>query len=161
MHRRWRLLASIASVSWLLVGRAGAQVRDTPPPQLVGCYALTVGPWSPPLRDSTHYAIPARVRLDTARAERGPGWKLTPNIQYPGGRSMRGLPNWLAGGDSAVLTWSNGFTPTVVTLHVRDSSLVGEAVALSDAHYDGEPPRPRPPVSTVRRPCSGVAEPGS
>ena len=154
MRRGYRLLASIVSISSPFVARFGAQVRNgTAPPQFIGCYALTVGPWSRPLRDSTHYVVPSRVHLDTARAERGPGWKLTPNIQYLGGSSMRGFPSWSAGGDSVVLTWTNGFTPTVVTLHVRDSLLVGDAVALTDARYVGEPPRPRAPVSAVRRPC--------
>ena len=102
------------------------------------------------------YRIPPLVRLDTLPNGRGDGWRLTPDITYPYAHEFRGFPMWRVLGDSARLTWSNGFTPTVVTLGAADSALVGTAVALSDVHRVGEPPRPRARVVLRRRSCDGA-----
>ena len=102
--------------------------------------------------NSSFYAVPRRLVLDTAVAARG-GWRLMPNIQYPNDRPFPGLPRWEVRGDSVVLSWSNGFTPTIIALRTRGTVLTGEAVALSDAHFIGEPPRPRASVTMRRQPC--------
>jgi hypothetical protein len=64
-----------------------------------------------------------------------------------------GTPRWDVHGDTVVLAWSNGFTPTIITLRPQGTLLVGEAVALTDAYYIGEPPRPRASVILRRQQC--------
>jgi hypothetical protein len=136
-----------------------AQSRPLTPVEVAGCYALTLGLWSRPLEgDPRYHALPDTVRLDTLPAEHG-GWRLSPDIAYPGGHRFPGRPRWLVKGDSVELGWSNGFVPTVVSLARRaNGTLRGRVVALSDAHVAGEPPPPSALV-TARRvscPASGV-----
>jgi hypothetical protein len=154
---------------WLLVTAAAALTTNAEgqstraPVDIAGCYALSVGAWSPALGgDEGYHDIPGRVRLDTVRVEtpRGittpRGWKLSPNIEYPtpGRATFPGTPRWEASADTIRLIWSNGFSPTIITLQRTDSALVGEAVAETDAHPIPEPPRPRASVVARRQPCS-------
>jgi len=147
---------TIAFALWAVCSRPGA-AQDTPAERIAGCYTLTLGPWSPALGpDSAYYAVPRAVRLDTAASAAsayGPGRRLSPNIQYPRLAAFPGTPRWEIRDGGVVLTWSNGFTPTIISLHVRDSVLVGTATALSDAHSIGEPPRPRAVVTARRHAC--------
>ena len=137
-----------------------AQSPTAAPKDVVGCYALTVEPWSRPVGgDGRYYAVPKIVRLDTLAVEGG-GWRLLPNIAYPNGRHLP-PPRWLVVRDSIQLVWSNGYQPTVVSL-VRQArgSLRGQVVALSDAHVAGEPPPARARVTARRAECpSGFAPP--
>ena len=128
----------------------GAQARPDAF-RFAGCYALsvTVPPPGPP--DTTRYAIPRRIRLDTVAAEGGWGWKLTPNLRYPEPSPF--WPNWHVRGDSVTLTWSNGFGANVVTLRVRDSLLVGEAFSSTDNQLGTDSPRPYAAVTALRQPC--------
>ncbi len=125
---------------------------DANPLRFAGCYKLELGPWSPAFADSLYHAIPLRVTLDTVVAAQGPGWRLLPNIRYPGGHVH--TPWWEADRDKVVLNWTNGFTPTIVTLRPRGSALVGEAVALTDVEDIGDP-HPRARVTIRRVQCSG------
>lgn len=104
-----------------------AQSRSAPL-EVAGCYALAVGPWSRPLEgDPRYHALPDTVRLDTVTAEHG-GWRLHPDIAYPGGGRFPGRPRWLMKGDSIDLAWSNGYQPTVVSLARRgDGTLRAES----------------------------------
>lgn len=147
----WRALAAII-LSTVPFARSAAQV-EVSPLRFAGCFILDLGPWSPPLTDTIDYAVPRRVELDTAGIELGKGWRLIPNIQYPGGRTFPGTPNWDVHRDTIVLAWSNGFTPTFIRLRPQGALLVGEAVALTDAYVIGEPPRPRASVTLRRRQC--------
>ena len=153
------LALTIAFALCAVCGRPGA-AQDTPAASIAGCYTLTLGPWSPTLGpDSAYYAVPRAVRLDTAAfaasppSTYGPGRRLSPNIQYPRPAAFPGTPRWEIRDGGVVLTWSNGFTPTIIRLYVGDSVLVGTATALSDAHPIGEPPRPRAAVTARRHPC--------
>jgi hypothetical protein len=149
-HQRILVAILLASVScW----PCAAQI-DAAPLRFAGCYALDLGRWSPPLgRDSIFYAVPRRIVLDTAPTDRGRGWRVSPNIRYPNARVFPGTPRWEVRADTVVLTWSNGFTPTIVKLLPRGTLLAGDAVALTDVHFTGEPPRPRAPVTIRRQEC--------
>jgi hypothetical protein len=137
------------SLALLLASSAKAQVQDLP-----GCYSLVVSEWSPAIgADSVYHRIPLSVVLDTT--PRGRGWVMTPDIAYPGGNRFRTTPRWEAIGDTLVLTWSNGYVPTVLRLVAHGPDFVGEAIALSDAHPVPEPPRPRAQVRARRQPCKG------
>lgn len=155
----WLLLTAAAA----LTTNAEGQSTTRAPVDIAGCYALSVGAWSTPLGgDEGYHDIPGLVRLDTVRVEmpRGMktprGWTLSPNIVYPpsGRMTFPGTPRWEASADTIRLIWSNGFSPTIITLQHKDSALVGEAIAETDAHPIPEPPRPRASVVARRRPCS-------
>jgi hypothetical protein len=154
-------LALIASAPHPARGQGAA------PSEIAGCYTVSIGLWSPALgRDAALHAIPSDVRLDTVAAERGGGWRLSPNIPYPRSNATLVTPRWrMVFGDDVRLTWSNGATVTIVQLTpVPGKKLVGEAVAPNDGHLDAdpgvqwwnnEPPGPRAPALLEPRPCSG------
>jgi hypothetical protein len=119
---------------------------------VAGCYALTVGEWSQPLRESTAFhLLPSVIRLDTAAASRG-GRLVSPDISFPAGHTMRGTPRWEIIGDTIRVLWSNGFSPTTVWLGRSGDHLEGRAEASSDARQSGKPNWPRAKV--VARPAS-------
>ena len=125
------------------------------PKDVVGCYVLTVEPWSRPVGGDGRYdMLPKIVRLDTLAVEGG-GWRLRPNVAYPHGRYLP-PPRWLVVRDSIHLVWSNGYQGTVVSLaRAARGSLRGQAVALSDV---GGEPTPRARVTARRAACpSGFA----
>jgi len=110
-----------------------------PPTSFAGCYSVVRGAWILRLgTDSAFHRIPNRVRLDTIPVDRD-GWRLSPDID-PAGNRFPGTPRWNIRGDSAILLWSNGFTPTNVTLHHHGDVLSGTAFAHSDAIGPGPPP---------------------
>jgi hypothetical protein len=122
--------------------------------QLSGCYELTVSDWNRPLGgDEGFHTIPTSIRLDTVSALRG-GRVLAPDISYPAGRSMRGLPRWEILGDTLRLVWSNGFSPTIVRLTEKAHELSGWAEATSDAIPAGKPNWPRAKVVARRSACA-------
>ena len=122
--------------------------------QLSGCYELTVSEWSRPLGgDEGFHTIPTSIRLDTVPALRG-GRVVTPDISYPMGRSMRGLPRWEILGDTVRIVWSNGFSPTIVRLTKKGHELSGWAEASSDAIPPGKPNWPRAKVVARRIECA-------
>jgi hypothetical protein len=75
-------------------------------------------------------------------------------MTYPSGASFGfpKTPRWEASGDTVRLIWSNGFTPTIVTLVRTGAILVGEAVAESDARPI--PARPLPRATVTAEPLS-------
>jgi hypothetical protein len=117
-----------------------------------GCYAVTVGAWSPPDPNPAYHRVPPRIRLDTTPTSRKGGWVLSPNIAYPYHGAFPGTPAWSLSGDTMRLLWSNGFQTTSVTLVRTDSVWTGDAVAGSDA-VTGAPP-PRAHVTIRRELCS-------
>ena len=143
----------------ILIASALHTVRGQAVPlsQIVGCYAVSIGIWSPALqRDARLRAVPANVLLDTLPAERG-GWRLSPNIEYPASDATPRTPRWqMVFGDDVRLTWSDGVALTIAQLiPVPGKGLVGEVVALSDAGlepspnaqwWNNEPPGPRAPA---------------
>jgi hypothetical protein len=121
---------------------------------LAGCYQVTVSDWSRPLGgDEGYHTIPTSIRLDTVPALRA-GKVVTPDIHYPSGRSMRGLPRWEILGDTVRIVWSNGFSPTIVRLTRRGNELTGWAEATSDAIPVGKPNWPRADILARRVACA-------
>jgi len=149
----------------LVLGITGAPARgqssSVHAANLAGCYTLTRGAWSRPFGDSTFHKMPPVVSLDSAAASPSGGWQLRPDIPHPFGRRFPGTPKWTLRGDTVMLMWSDGFTPTRVALTRRtDGSLSGRAVALSDAHDEREPPPPDADVILRRTTCpEGFDEP--
>jgi hypothetical protein len=116
----------------LLLGTAGELIAQQPSTQ-PQCYHLTVGPWQPPLGpDPSYHRIPSVVRLDTLAWD-STARVLEPAIAYPDRKQFPRTPRWELRGDTVRLVWSNGFTPTIVTLVRQGTGLEGEAVAESDA----------------------------
>ncbi len=153
MKHRAPALLSLAVV--LIAPSARSQL----PSSLAGCYGVTRSEWKPSLGlDSVGHRIPPVVRLDTVSAGSGIGWVLGPNISYQSRRPFPGLPRWSMDGTTLVLLWSNGYTPTRVTLRRiegRESvAWSGEAVALTDDHPLLEPPRPRATILLRPQPCA-------
>ena len=102
------------------------------------CYRLVVGPWRPELgNDEPYHRLPSAVRLDTLSWD-AKGKHLSPTIAYPYHSSFPKTPRWEESGDTVRLVWSNGFTPTIVTLVRHGATLTGEAVAESAAVDSGE-----------------------
>lgn len=139
---------ALSIVCLLLCASAAAAQQQS----FVGCYSVQVAEWSPGLgSESRYHRLPSSIVLDTVR--RGPGRILSPDIAYPGGSRFPTTPRWEANGDTLVLTWSNGFTPTIVRLVAKDTELMGDAVALTDVHHPIEPPRPRAKVVARKQAC--------
>src|SRR6266404_154008 len=137
-----RLIITSFPVAFALVNHS-ALAQSLKYTHLSGCYELTVSEWNRPLGgDEGFHAIPTSIRLDTVPALRG-GRVVTPDISYPMGRSMRGLPRWEILGDTVRIVWSNGFSPTIVRLTEKGQELSGWAEATSDAIPAGNPNWPR------------------
>jgi hypothetical protein len=144
----WKFLAVLSAFHLI-----SADVAMGQPSAFVGCYTLTVGTWHPELSGAAPYhRVPTTVRLDTT--SRGPGWVLSPDIPYPRPSRFPTTPRWQVKADTLVLTWSNGYSPTVIHLLSKGAALEGEAVALGDAHPIPEPPRPRARVIAQRQQCA-------
>lgn len=122
---------------------------------IAGCYQLTVGEWRPSLGlETATHTLPHIVTLDTTSATQG-GWNLTPNISYrPSPFAFPGFPRWDIRGDTIMMVWSNGFTPTVVQMRRVDDHLEGSAEAQSDMIPPGKPSWPRASVVGRRAKCS-------
>jgi hypothetical protein len=111
----------------IAVASMRASPYDTAPPNLqmaqglMGCYQLTVGPWSDSAANGGNIPMPARVHLDTTRTARPfPGFAFvatTPGFELR--RNSGRSPVWSPiGADSLqVLVWSTGTSS--VTLFVR------------------------------------------
>jgi hypothetical protein len=133
---------------------AVAQVQS--PANLAGCYSLTLGTWSPPLRHASASQTPPRhLRLDTVPAVRSRPqdslWAVHPSTLVARGRWPA---SWrLRAADSALVVWSTGFSGVRLHLRIFGDSLRGEAATFSDARIIGDPPEPRASVDLVRETC--------
>jgi hypothetical protein len=148
-----RLIIASFPIAFALVDRSilGQALGDK---QVSGCYELTVSEWNRALGgDKGFHTIPTSIRLDTVPALRG-GRVVQPDIAYPMGRSMRGLPRWEILGDTVRIVWSNGFSPTIVRLTEKGQDLSGWAEASSDAIPPGKPNWPRAKVAARRIKCA-------
>jgi hypothetical protein len=118
--------------------RSAVAVPPLEASRVVGCYALTLGPWSGPFPSNYPGAHepPALIRLDTTT--------LAPPFDNEGARQLeptlrafagwrRFPPRWrLLPGDSVQLVWTNGHAGLHVHAAVRGDSLVGLAQAFDD-----------------------------
>jgi len=126
--------------------------------KIAGCYALTLGRWSRPLRSEeggpTVQTPPSSFRLDTVPVQKTgqvPRFAVEP-VQLVAGRMPA---SWaLSPNDSINLFWSTGFVGVRLRLAVHGDSLLGVATAFHDAHAFGEPPDPSAAVVATRTVCS-------
>jgi hypothetical protein len=130
------------------------------PVTMAGCYALTLGPWTPPLRAREWPASqtpPAEFELDTAIVPRLSGRDTARAVRPATLVVTRGLypATWrvVTAGDISVV-WSTGFTGVKLRLRVTGDTLRGDATTFHDAHWAGEPPDPQASVVAVRRRCT-------
>jgi hypothetical protein len=163
MQRRHAFaLALLAGHAFPLARSAGQQPSTRP--SLAGCYAIAHSQWTPSLGgDSVYHRIPKQVKLDTIRATQD-GWRIEPDIAYPRPNRFPGMPRWTVEHDSLVLAWSNGYSPTRVTVALGSEPMRGVALALNDVngpvpHAEGRltriacsaPSRSRRPSPNERR----------
>ena len=119
------------------------------------CYRLEIGAWHPKLgANEPYHRLPTVIRLDTL-AWPSHGRHLEPRIAYPYRKDFPGTPSWTIVGDTLRLVWSNGFSPTLVTMVRRGAEWIGTALAESDAHSILEPPPPRASVTAHPMACAG------
>jgi len=115
---------------------------------VAGCYALTLGPWSPPTPSGSanRDPEPAVFWLDTSRAFVGGGmYRVRSNSELLASQGRNFPPAWrLRKPDSLIMSWSTGFTGVDYAFGVRGDSLIGTARAFTDVMS-----RPRPSASAV------------
>src|SRR6266536_4729037 len=101
----------------VLVAQAlSAQSTQAPTTAVPRSYRLIRGEWSRSLGVNARYhALPAVIRLDTARAARD-GWTVAPDIAFPSPNHFPGTPHWMRQADSIEIVWSNGYQGTTVRL---------------------------------------------
>jgi len=131
----------------------GAQSGALNYPLISGCYFLVVDDWDRSLQgDSVYHTFPRMVSLDSTPATRG-GRVLAPDISYPFPHHFPGVPRWEILRDRVRMIWSNGFSPTLISLRRVEDHLEGYAEARSDAIPAGEPKWPRAAVKAFRTKC--------
>jgi hypothetical protein len=126
---------------------------------MAGCYRLTLGTWSPPLRSQDWPASqtpPQRFELEATIVKlwlpKDTVWVVRPSSLVARDRMPA---NWrYISADSIAVVWSTGFTGVFLRLRVVGDTLRGEATTFHDAHIEGEPPDPRAPVVAVRDTCA-------
>ena len=136
--------AQSGRVGGVIIAPVRASPYDTAPPnlqmaqRLVGCYRLTVGPWSNPEANGGEMPMPARIHLDTTRTTRPfPGFALvatTPGFEVR--RNSGATPAWSPiGADSLqVIAWSTGTSSVTLFLRRRTAGLLqGTARYFTDA----------------------------
>ena len=134
-----RVLSRLALLGLLAIGvsEPAAAQRSRPPgpadpavvAALAGCYALTVGPWTKPIR-SGPAVPPSTMRLDTLfRAPGQRGYRYV--AQISGGTGATWTP---VGADSLeVITWLAQFEAEVLFLRSDGDTLRGMARRSTDA----------------------------
>ena len=137
----------LASAAW--AGEAGS----TTPQSVAGCYALSIGKWSPPValgEDSKDVAPPAVVRLLTTRGSGGiesMGMAVRP--ARGSAPSIHRASYWLFEKDRVVVVWTTGFSGLRMTLHPSPTGLQGEA----ESFWDFDRPTQRAHVDATRVGC--------
>ena len=151
MTGRFHKTAYIAH-SILFAQALGAQSTPLSTAAVPRCYHLRQGEWSRSLGVNARYhALPAVIRLDTARAARG-GWTVTPDIAFPTPNHFPGTPRWMRHADTIEIVWSNGYQGTTVRLGSPEGNdLRGTVTVSSDANEFGTD---IPHASIVARPVS-------
>jgi len=121
------------------------------------CYRLTQSAWSRSLGvNAAYHVLPAVIRLDTVRAAHG-GWRVAPDIAFPGGSHFPGTPRWAQHADSIEIVWSNGYQVTTLSLGAsRGGDRRGVATARSDAN-EFATDVPHATIEARRTTCAGLS----
>jgi hypothetical protein len=127
---------------------AWAAEAGSTPQSVAGCYALSIGKWSPPValgEDSKDVAPPAVVRLLTTRGSEGmlvrPARGSAPSIHR--------TSYWLVEVDRVVVVWTTGYSGLRMTLHPSPTGFQGEA----ESFWDFDHPTQRAHVHATRVGC--------
>jgi hypothetical protein len=151
-------LVGLVSFGLLLPAESVAQARPDPA-VVAGCYRLTLGAWSPPLRAQDWPASqtpPQRFELDTTALPlwlpKDTVWAVRPASLVPRAR-MPATWRYISS-DSIAIVWSTGFTGVHLGLRIVRDTLQGLATTFHDAHIEGEPPDPRASAVAVRDSCA-------
>lgn len=167
--RRWATLATAALVALTAAcrtpppddGDPGGEAAATLVEQLEGCWRLapagqgaeagTVRGWM------ESGALPAVVRLDTARAQQGGDAEYRVAWSYVHHRKMRRpLSAWRpVGSDSLRVETPGALAGTVLRLAAAPDRLVGTATVFTDAVAAGESGRESAPVEARPETCPG------
>jgi len=128
----------LVTVPLVTAAPAVAQAEpDAPPDPLVGCYDLTLGEWSPPLRsgNASRQTPPRSVRFlaELGDDDDGPfeqGRALVRPV-VPEGHTPSAY--WLRTGEDAVhVVWTGGFSGVRLGLRETEDGLRGTAEAFTD-----------------------------
>ncbi|MET0395258.1 MAG: hypothetical protein ABW277_00395 [Longimicrobiaceae bacterium] len=114
---------------------AAQQPAPNAPASVAGCWALTLGPWTPAIAASAAHTLPSRIALDTVAAEetmlRG-----SLRVRAVGGTAgtARHVASWAplpARRDSLRIRWSTVGAGVDARLRARANELRGRATAFS------------------------------
>src|SRR3954466_7269416 len=151
-------VSGLCAATGLILALPDVAVGQSSPKSVAGCYAVAIGSWNPRLSGRLVYlVVPPVVRLDTVRVKRASGWRLLPNLAYTGNPApLFPSPRWEFHRDTLELIWTHGSTPMTATLRRRDSTWVGEAIALADTGMHHLAPAARAAVLLRRRDCQSI-----
>jgi predicted permease len=92
---------------------------------IAGCYAVELGAWSDPFPSGSpaSHQPPSLIRLDTARLAGRSGhpsdqYRVEPSFTVPGSQRVS-IGRWVIVGDSARVSWSNGFSAGVLVASLQ------------------------------------------
>ncbi|HEX2095201.1 MAG TPA: hypothetical protein VHG28_22585 [Longimicrobiaceae bacterium] len=132
------------------------------PGRVAGCYAVTLGPWTPAGAATAAHTPPRRFVLDTVAAPEAPAQNSLRVGSFPGDPAgPHRLAFWSPlplRADSLRIVWSTGSEGVELRLQVRGDTLRGRATALVDAPGQA---RSTPTARAVARritPCDLSAE---
>ena len=145
--------ALIVAVALLHVRVWAREAVSATPQSVAGCYALSIGKWSPTIalgEDSKDVAPPAVVRLFTTPGRgdlEGQGMLVRP------ARSSRPSIHrgsfWFVEEDRVVVVWTTGFSGLRMSLRPSPTGLEGEA----ESFWDVDRPPQRAHVDATRVGC--------
>lgn len=113
----------------LLPAQLAAQGTPSSPRAVAGCYALSVGSWSPAPAPEPAVRIPPRIVLDTVRVV-GTAFRARPAPGPEGGAYTPGIWAPLGAGDSLRIAWPAGGGGVEARLRVEGGTLRGRAAPL-------------------------------
>ncbi len=114
---------------------AAQQPAPNAPASVAGCWALTLGPWTPAIAASAAHTLPSRIALDTAAAEETT-LRGSLRVRAVGGTAgtARHVASWSplpARRDSLRIRWSTVGAGVDARLRARANELRGRATAFS------------------------------
>ena len=151
MDVRRRAFVSIQAAVIVACALGPAAAGDITPQSVAGCYALSIGKWSPTValgEDSKDVAPPAVVRLFTTRGSSDSKGMLVRPARGSA-PSIHRTSYWLVEVDQVVMVWTTGFSGLRMTLHPSAMGFQGEA----ESFWDFDHPTQRARVDAKRVAC--------